>query len=364
MLPRSGLRALEIHALPPLIPDADFYPILSFWNSRKVALVRQTAYGGAYLPGTGQTWVETVLTAPSHLGPISVLAELRADYLVVRQAADPETYLWKEKFAGDSDPRIALRGVEAWQREQEGMGVVDCEQVRWDEYDLVICLDVPIPTRIVSKSKKTIWAYLSVEAGGPLHKRSLAAPIPGYHIYLNHCFRRYRARPANKSHVLEFPFTFQSAAAWKQLAKGAAAHDLERQGGVVDRASWQSHAGERPEFMKPLSGDASSYIRLMSSSQFAIRTDRLPRWGNWALESIQAGCLFLGRADSLAMPGVLLPGLVVPDLTSAQKKIEALQDDPNRMQTLIQTQAAVAEHLAFRRPLMELTACAKDFFAK
>ena len=362
-LPRSGLRTLEIHALPPLISNADFYPILSFWNSRKVALVRQTAYRGAYLPGTGRTWTETALTAPAHLGPISVLAELQADYFVLRQAADPETYLWKEKFSGDPDPRIAFRGVEEWQGEQEAMGVVDCEQVRWDDYDLVICLDVPVPARVTSKTRKTIWAYYSVEAGGPLHKQSLAAPIPGYHIYLNHCFRRYRARPGNKSHVLEFPFTFQSSAAWKHLAKETVGLSTGRRGAVVDLASWQSHLGEKPNFMTPLSGNAAGYIRLMSSSQFAIRTDAKTRWGNWALEAAQAGCLFLGRADSLAMPGVLLPDLVVPDLTSARKTIEALQKDPPRMQALAKTQAALAEHLAFRRPLLELTRLVKKHLA-
>jgi hypothetical protein len=164
--------------------------------------------------------------------------------------------------------------------------------------------------------------------------------------------------------VLEFPFTFQSAASWKHLAKETAGGDANRGGAVVDRASWQSHAGEKPTFLTPLSGDAAAYIQLMSSSQFSIRTDPKTRWGNWALEAIQAGSLFLGRADSLAMPGVLLPDLIVADLASAHNKIEALLKDPLHMQSLAQTQAALAEHLAFRRPLMDLTACAKKFFAK
>ena len=281
---------------------------------------------------------------------------------MVRQTPDPETYLWKEKFARDPNAESAYRGIEAWQDDQETMGVVDCDQIRWDDYDLIICLDIPIPTRIVSKSKKTIWAYYSVEAGGTLHKSSLLEPVSGYHFYLNHCFRRFRARPCNKNHVLEFPVTFQSAASWKHLAKETTGGDANRRGAVVDRASWQSHPGEKPTFMTPLSGDAAAYIRLMSSSQFSIRTDPKTRWGNWALEAIQAGSLFLGRADSLAMPGVLLPDLIVADLASAHKKIEALLNKPLHMQSLAWTQGALAEHLAFRRPLMDLTARAKQFF--
>ena len=364
ILPRPILNWAEIHAAPKLISNAEIKSCLDFWSSLKVALVKQTAYQGAYLPGAGRSWIQTILTAPAHLGPMSFLADLNADYFVVRQTPDPETYLWKEKFAGDPNPEVAFRRIEAWQEEQETMGVVDCDQIRWDDYDLVIGLDIPIPTRIVSKSKKPMWAYYSVEAGGSLHKRSLVDPIQGYHLYLNHCFRRYRARPCNKNHVLEFPFTFQSAASWKHLVKETAGGDANRRGAVVDRASWQSHAGEKPTFMTPLSGDAAAYIRLMSSSQFSIRTDPKTRWGNWPLEAIQAGSLFLGRADSLAMPGVLLPDLIVADLASAHNKIEALLKDPLHMQSLAQTQSALAEHLAFRRPLMDLTASAKKFFTE
>jgi len=364
ILPRSILNWAEIHAAPSLVSNAEIKTCLDFWSTRKVALVKQTAYQGAYLPGTGRNWMQTILTAPVHLGPISFLADLNADYFVVRQTPDPETYLWKEKFAGDPNPEIAFRRIQTWQEEQETMGVVNCDQIRWDDYDLVIGLDIPIPKRIVAKSKRTMWAYYSVEAGGALHKSSLSEPVQGYHLYLNHCFRRFRARPYNKNHVLEFPFTFQSAASWKHLAKETAGGDTNRRGAVVDRASWQSHPGDKPSSMTTLSGDAAAYIRLMSSSDFAIRTDPKIRWGNWALEAIQAGCLFLGRADSLAMPGVLLPDLIVADLASAHKKIEALLKDPLHMQSLAKTQVALAEHLAFRRPLMDLTTCAKKFFAK
>jgi hypothetical protein len=363
-LPRTLLDWAEIYGIPDTISEPVHQENLSFWRSRRVALVRQTAYRGAYLPGGKRNWADIVLTANAHLGPFSFLAELNADYFVTRQTPEPETYLWKEKFANDPNPETAYRSVEAWQEEQEAMHVVDCDQIRWDDYDLVVCLDIPIPTRIALKSRRPVWCYYSVEAGGSLHKSSLLKPVSGYHFYLNHCFRRYRARPYNRKHVLEFPFTFQSAASWKYLAKETADGDSNRHGAVVDRASWQSHRGEKPSFMTPLFGDAAAYIRLMSSSEFAIRTDPKTRWGNWALEAIQAGCLFLGRADSLAMPGVLFRDLIVADLASAHKKIDDLLKNPLHLLSLAHTQATLAEHLAFRRPLMDLTAHAKKLFVK
>ncbi len=70
----------------------------------------------------------------------------------------------------------------------------------------------------------------------------------------------------------------------------------------------------------------------------------------------------MGRAESLAMRGILLPDLIVKDLPSARKAMEALLKDPTRIHALTQTQATLAEHLAFRRPLMDLTVRAKQFF--
>lgn len=363
VLPRSLLRQLEVYAHPGTVPQKAFAPVLSFWNSRRIALVRQTSYRGAYLPCPGQGWEQTVLSAPAHLGPFSFLADLKADYFVVRQGREPETFLWKEKFSGDPDPNVAYREVEAWQEAQEGRGAVDAEEIPWDRYDLVVCLDIPVPTRLTAKTKKTVWTYFSVEAGGPLHKRSLRQPVAGYHLYLNHAFRRYRIRPGNRSHVLEFPFTFQSAAAWKSLAWAVGNRGMDRRGTLVDRASWESSPEKKPSSLSLLQGNAAEMVRRMTSSQFAVRTDARLRWGNWPLEAIQAGCLFLGRADTLALPGILLPGLTVSDLPSAARRIGELAENPARLRRLSILQAELAEHLAFRRPLLDLTRSVRSILA-
>jgi len=355
LLPRFLLNRLEIAGDPGRVTEEEFSEVLAFWRSRRVALVRQTAYPGAYQPGVLQNWPETVLTAPAHLGPFSFLAELRAEYFVVRQGREPETFLWKEKYSGDPNPQVAFAHIQAWQEKQAGSGVVDADEVAWNQYDLVVCLDVPVPSRIVARTGKTVWAYYSVEAGGRLHKHSLRRPVTGYHLYLNHGFRRFRSRPRNRPHVLEFPFTFQSSDAWRALAAEVGSLHLPRREIIVERLSWHADPGEKPGAMHLLSGNAREVVRAMTTHQFAVRTDPKTRWGNWPLEAVQAGCLFLGRADSLAMPGVLLPGLMVPDLRSAHAKTQNLLQDSPLRERLARTQAALAEHLAFRRPLAELT---------
>jgi hypothetical protein len=213
---------MEIHGWPAGFGGADPKEDLAFWSSRRVALVRQSAYPSLYSPYSADVWMDRVLSAAKHFGPFSFLAEMKADYRVVRQSREPETFLWKSKYSLDPNPEASWRRVteqtEAWERSPEGRQAVSVDDVDWSSYDLVIGIDVPIPERIVQRCPRTLWAYYSVEAGGPLQKNSLLRPAAGYHIFLNHGFRRFRSRPRNRRHVLEFPFTFQSRQAWKDLA--------------------------------------------------------------------------------------------------------------------------------------------------
>lgn len=372
VLPRSLLNQLEIRGLPGFIPDKTFQEVKEFWTGRRVALVRQSACLSGYLPGSKRPWQEVVLTSNYHLGPFAFLSDLGADSLVVKQERDPETHLWWEKHAGDPDPVASKKVMDSWISSQEQMeGVVASGDVRWEDYDLVICLDVPVPSRLTYRAKKTLWAYYSVEAGGALHENSLLRPVPGYHLYLNHSFRRHRIRPRNRKHVLEFPFSFQSAEGWSGLLAHLGLRDIGRSGAVVDKFSWKDMpaSNEKDTAMTRLGEDGQRWptrkcVDLLGRSRFAIRTEPRKRWGNWSIEAVQAGCVFLGRVASMDMKGALLPELVVGDLREAQTRMNELLQEPEKLSSLRLLQAAMVEHLAFRRPLADLTRRTRQFFSR
>lgn len=372
VLPRPLLNQLEIRGLPAFIPDKAFRTIKDFWTERRVALVRQSACLSGYLPGSKRAWQEEVLTSKYHLGPFAFLSDLGAESFVVKQDSTPETWLWWEKHAGDPDPVASKKIMESWISTQEEMeGVVASGDVRWEDYDLVVCLDVPVSSRLTYRAKKTLWAYYSVEAGGALHENSLLRPVPGYHLYLNHSFRRYRIRPRNRKHVLEFPFSFQSAEGWGELIRSVGMHDSPRIGAMVDKFSWiDVPPSTGPETLLTRLGQegehwpAKKCVEMLANRRFAIRTEPRKRWGNWSIEAVQAGCVFLGRAASVDMKGALLPELEVKDLREAQTRMNELLQQPEKLRALQQLQAAMVEHLAFRRPLADLTRRAQKFFSR
>lgn len=367
-LPRGCLRWFELHAFPGWIPEREFSEILKFWRSRRVALVRQSAALAAYRAGVAGGWIDTALTTKSHPGPLSLLAELSADFFVVRQAPDPETFAWRGKHGGDPDPAETFRRMEAHRRSEEELpGVVSCEDVRWEDYDLVVCLDIPVPTRLVRRTRRTLWTYFSIEGGGPLVEHSLQRPMEGYHLYLNHQFRRYRVRPSNRRHVLEFPFSFQSRNAWSALIQHLGLSAAPRRGILADRASGPEIPTPRDpdvQVMGETGGhlDLAGLAALYASKKYALRLDSRRRWGNWLVEVIQAGCVFLGRPDTLDHPSPLIPGLQVDNYPQARQRIAALESDPDLFAACQALQSAITEHIAFRRPLADLTRRAQEFF--
>ena len=371
-LPRSLLDHWETTCQPEPVAEAFWNDVRNFWSGRKVALVRQTSCLSGYSAGDYQGWAARVLSATYHLGPFAFLSDLGADFFVVRMEKDPETNLWWEKHAGDVDTKATRINMDSWIRSQEELpGVVNCRDIQWDKYDLVVCFDVPVPTRITKQTSRTLWAYYSVEAGGALHENSLRRPIPGYHLYLNHCFRRYRARPRNRKHVLEFPFTFQSAAGWKNLLHHVGKENAVRAGAVVDKFSWLNVPTEinRETSFTRLGEDgvywpAKRCVELLATRRFAIRTEPRKRWGNWSVEAVQAGCLFLGWPASMDMKGALLPELEVKNLAEARRKMDELLETPRKLVALQRLQGAMVEHLAFRRPLADLTRRAQGFFSR
>ncbi len=365
-LPRVWLDWAEIHAFPEPVSDAALGADLSFWKSRRVALVKQTAYHALYLQSHPTDWRKTVLSSPCHLGPFSFLAELRADYYFVRQASEPETFLWKEKQAYDPDPKSSFRKkmeeIRQLESTESGRRLPFVDDIPWAQYDLVVSIDISIPERIIRNCPRTLWSYYSIEAGGPLQKNSLVAPMASYQLFLNHGFRRYRARPRNRSHVLEFPIQFQSPDAWRKLRQ-AIEPVGERSCILVEKNSW---ANPLPLSRLPIdrpSGDAREYLTKMFTALACLHTARKTRWGNWAVEAVLSGSVFGGNASSLAQISALLPGLDCRTLSEGVAKANALAENPAAWEALQRLQTRVVDLVAFRRPLADLTRKAREFFS-
>lgn len=356
--PRTWLNWLEINTRPNPLPWDHHLENLAFWQGRKIALVKQTAYHALYEGGNFPSWQERVLSAGGHLGPFALFSDFNADFWVVAQEPDPECFAWEEKYAytpGREEKILQRRALVSELESSSPEKFPRTKDLDWGRYDLVICLDLAVPERLVRKYPETAWAYFSTEPGSPLQKKSLRAPLAGYHFFLNHGFRGWRSRPANRRHVLEFPFSFQSKRAWNELASRLGPEPPGRAGVLVEQFSWQEPVPPCTVPLHPLRGqETPRYIRSLRSHRYAVRTHGRKRWGNWAVEAILAGCLFVGRAEALDHPNVLLAPLAAPDLVSACRLVDRIEREGWTL-ALSTLQQEKMEEVAFRRPWADLT---------
>lgn len=156
--PRFLLRYMELGSLPPLISTATGHALRRL-QSLKIALVKQEVL--AAIPNLpGKHGIQDFLkSAGGHTGCLSLLHELGAELVVVREDSSTECQTWREKVSFDPDP-TSLEGLYRRQTREAAYWTpsglktrhelaVPAEAVEWQKFDLVVSLDIAVPEKIV-----------------------------------------------------------------------------------------------------------------------------------------------------------------------------------------------------------------------
>lgn len=364
-LPRPGLRWLETRAFPgrsaePSAPKE--IPAI------RLALVKSEVAAHIYTqPGSSSDLPALVTSTPKMFGPTSLFTLFQADFWIVKASPDPECTHWKESFAGDPDPAVTQLIYEAHRNlhpqsgpaplQSQGEVARDPETIDWSQYDAVFCHDLALPRRIVERHRRVFWSYWIGETGTPTYKASYHEVQSGYQCFLNGGSRNWRVRPSLRSHVLEFPYVFQSHR--DHLFLGAK-RETDRRGVLLERVTsgrvpaWFSARIPREASLVPTAEKASERLSRLHTSRYFLQMGPQKFWGNGLQEAIAAGCLAL--ADPATMPNngaLLLPELCPRSWSEAADLLHRLEENPSWRESLRQRQVARAEWLLVHRPLQD-----------
>lgn len=145
-------------------------------NKPKIALVKQEVYQDLYVcPVTEKDPAEILFSSMGRVGPIALMAELNADFYIVKEEMDMETQIYKKVI-----PHIAkylyllktetLDKIPGQEFKQPGSPypngkfAIDCHNIDWGQYDIVISINVSLPTTVVRHYPNTLFAYMIGEA--------------------------------------------------------------------------------------------------------------------------------------------------------------------------------------------------------
>lgn len=335
---------------------------------RRLAVVKSEYCAHIYArPWSGGELGALALSTLKTFGPLSLFTRHRTDFFIVRLPTDPECQVWQEFYAGDPDPDINKTihenfrnlgpGGDPSASPSQGDLAMDPEKVDWGKYDAVIVQDLCLPERLVRIFPSVHWSYWIGETGGPSFKESFRRPLAGYQLFLNGSSRRWRVRPWNRRHVLEFPYILQDsethtrlgAKPWSQRAGILLEVNTAQTLPPAMRARLDQIATVRDNI-----GTPAERLERLHHSKYFVQNIPKRLWGNSLNEAVAAGCLALANPDS--MPNnrsLLMPGLTPHDWESMIRLLQKMEKEPDRAEEQRRKQQAVADWILCHRPLTE-----------
>lgn len=361
---RKVLCSAEVHDEPRKLADDETQKALTGLSSLRIALVKQEVQVALpNFPGKHPI-ADFIRSATSHTGCLSLLHELGAELILVREAPDSECRLWEQKVARDPDPESSRRCYREVARTQPFWTPAgprtrhevaqDPDEIDWSAYDLVVSIDVSVPERLIQKTRHTVWACLLSEPGMPLYRALEKRPGWGMDLFLNQKCRVHRVRPCNRPHVLDFPWAYQSAAchanppAPERPAVSLDPHTLPGDLAILKKGL--------PEMnVRILRGlPPSDFLSGLGTSRYFVKIGPRKTWGAILIESACAGCLVMGDPRSVECPSPLLPEAIVQSSDHVLSILRVLEANPEQRRRLRETQMRKVAELAWRRPTLDL----------
>lgn len=187
----------------------------------KIALVKQDVYQDLYVGDKNMDITELLFSSVGRVGPISLFDEYDCDFYIVKEEKDSECHMWervmphkiKEFRKLKTELITSVKGMEFHEPGSEfpnGHFAVSCDDIDWDIYDIVISINISVPTRIVRSHPNVLWAYMIGEANFMLDKTYF-----GYDVCLNQLIR---GEHDLINGVIDFPYTFVGPTVLERIA--------------------------------------------------------------------------------------------------------------------------------------------------
>lgn len=344
----------------------------------RLALVKQATYGDLYATPIG--YPKPYMASLLRTGPMAFFAAFDADFICVEVDSARECQIYKQKV-GDCGHRsvdyyenevprksVMLDGREVVQ----GDIAVDSRTVDWSKYDLVVSVDISVPSDVVASYPGTLWCYYISEPCMAAYKVSKYTPICGYDVFLNQMFRPESESSYHEDradHVIEFPYCFLYPYIFHDLFGFERQDSLEKDRLDVTIPKYVAelltsshlHVLNEVANVTILGGDLQTYLRALCSGDIYLRLGNSAKFGNETTEAVCAGNLFLSSTRGWKNRVFNIPGTFVDGNEFSERQFESAIDHIRRysdcrddLLALRARQQEIAKELCYERPLRDL----------
>lgn len=344
-------------------------------NNLKIALVKQEVYQDLYVCSSTERDAANILfSSQGRVGPIALMEELEADFFIVKEEPEKETQIYRKVI-----PHIAkhlyllktqtLDKIPGQEFKQPGSShangdfAVSCYDIDWGKYDVVISINVSLPTQLVLKYPKTLFGYMIGEANMATGKARF-----GYDITFN---QMARGIVANKCGVVDFPYTFVKGDTLERIMQKHLKRSSARKGIFMEINSTKERPVTRaPQHFKPLEDKGYNiilhkqkiYDNLLSiyDSKYFVKMGGRAIRGNSVAEAVSLGSLAIMNRDEVIHGELIIDECNVKTMDEMVHLIDRLEQDPEEYNKLLAKQREVLNNYFYEAPMQSLVNCLQD----
>lgn len=345
----------------------------------RIALVKQDCNEDLYCCPPEASTLEMLQSTLLRSGPVGLFTTFNTKFLIVKTEPDPECNIWREKW----DPLrwCPPEWFEAFRDHVPGRDygqstyAKSVDEVDWNEFDIVISVDVSVPAHVSSNFPDVVWAYFVREIKAPSYGVSLEVPIIGQDLFLNHQFTPRRVD--GKSHVVNFPYHFQYPGvfheilgiAWPEIGarKGVfVEHHTAKTASLEELSALQTFGPvcadtSEDECLDAVSGEpipartmSPEGMRALMGSKYHVKWGGRSTFGTAKVEAIAAGCLVVCDRSRDGARFLQSSATSFDGFDEMMSKLNALEGDRSLFDRERRRQQRLVEYLCYLRPANDL----------
>lgn len=344
-------------------------------NHLKIALVKQEVYQDLYVcPSTEKDVANILFSSQGRVGPIALMAELGADFYIVKEEPEKETQIYRKVIPHIAKHLYLLKtqtldkipGQEfkkPGSTHANGEFAVSCYDIDWGKYDIVISINVSLPARLVLQYPETLFGYMIGEANMATGKARF-----GYDVTLN---QLARGIVAEKCGVVDFPYTFVKSNTLENIMQKHLGRPSAKKGIFMEINSTKERPVTHvPDHFKPLTDAGYDIIlhkqkifdNLLSiyDSKYFVKMGGRAIRGNSVTEAVSLGSLAIMNRDEVIHGELIIDECNVKTMDEMVYLINRLEKTPEEYNSLLAKQRNVLDTYFFETPLQSLTNCLQD----
>lgn len=303
--------------------------------------------------------------------PIGLIAELGADFYIIKEEENRETQIyWKviPHIAKDLHllktqtlDKLPGQGFKCpGSPYPNGKFAVDGKSIDWGKYDIVISINVSLPTDVVQQYPRTLFAYMIGEAN-----LAMGSAHFGYDVTLNQMARGIVAERPGR---VDFPYTFVAAHTLERIMQRYLQRPSRRKGIFMEINSTTERPVTRvPNHFKPLetTGEPILLHRQLIGENLTNLYDAkyFIKWGgrnirgNSVAEAVSLGALAVMNRNEVTHKELIIDECHVTSMEDLLSLVNRLNQAPELYERLRAKQQAVLQDLFFDKPLLSLENC-------